>query len=80
MGMTKPDIHNFLLEVIRLFGRMTAFPMPTVAILNGHAFAGGCMFALSHDYRIMNSKRGFVCMNEVELGFPLPPGMNAVCQ
>lgn len=53
------------------------------------------MFALSHDYRIMkylyqillllkyfeySSKKGFICMNEVELGFPLPPGMNAVCQ
>lgn len=33
MGLTGPDIHNFLLEVIRLFGRMLAFPMPTVIIL-----------------------------------------------
>lgn len=30
MGMTAPDIHNFLLEVIRLFGRLLAFSIPTV--------------------------------------------------
>lgn len=33
MGLTKPDIHNFLLEVIRFLGRMTVFPMPTVIFL-----------------------------------------------
>lgn len=38
------------------------FPFPTVALLTGHTFGGGCPFALSHDYRVMNSKRGFLSM------------------
>ncbi|KAL4925369.1 enoyl-CoA hydratase/isomerase family protein [Aspergillus undulatus] len=44
------------------------FPFPTIALLNGHTFGGACPFALAHDYRIMNSKRGFFSMPPVDLG------------
>jgi enoyl-CoA hydratase/carnithine racemase len=52
--------------------------MPTIALLNGHAFAGAFMTAMMHDYRIMNPHRGFLCLNEVELGVPLRPPMSSV--
>jgi len=45
------DIYNFILELIRLYGRMLAFPVPCIAMINGHAYAGGCMLSFSHDYR-----------------------------
>jgi enoyl-CoA hydratase/carnithine racemase len=48
------------------------FPYPTVALITGHTFGGGCPFALSHDYRIMNSQRGFFCMPPVDLGLSFP--------
>jgi enoyl-CoA hydratase/carnithine racemase len=38
------------------------FPYPTIALITGHTFGGACPFALSHDYRVMNSKRGFISM------------------
>lgn len=38
------------------------FPYPTIALLTGHTFGGACPFALAHDYRVMNSKRGFISM------------------
>jgi len=76
----KNDIDNFILEYQRLIGRILCFPVPTIAAINGHAFAGGCMFAMAHDYRIMRTGAGFICMNEVDLGFPLGPGTNAVVQ
>lgn len=38
------------------------FPYPTVACVTGHTFGGGCPFMLAHDYRVMNSKRGFISM------------------
>lgn len=44
------------------------FPYPTVALLTGHTFGGACPFALSHDYRVMNADRGFICMPPVQLG------------
>ncbi|KAI8366502.1 ClpP/crotonase-like domain-containing protein [Choanephora cucurbitarum] len=63
---------DIYLTVLR---RFVTFCIPTVAAINGHAFAGGCMLALAHDYRVMRSDRGFMCMNEVDLPSPLSPGM-----
>jgi enoyl-CoA hydratase/carnithine racemase len=78
--LNQHETYNFIGELIRLFGRLLAFSLPTIALINGHAIAGGCMLAFAHDYRIMNTDIGRICLNEVELGAPLPPGMNAVVQ
>lgn len=61
-----------------LWRRLLTYPMPTVALLNGHAFAGGAMVAMMHDYRIMNAHKGFICLNENQLGVPLRPPMASV--
>lgn len=52
--------------------------MPTVALLPGHAFAGGFMTAMMHDYRLMNPHRGFLCLNELDFGSPLKPPMASI--
>lgn len=52
--------------------------MPTIALLNGHTFAGGLMVAMMHDYRIMNPHKGFLCLNELVLGVGLRPPMCSV--
>lgn len=44
------------------------FPYPTVALITGHTIGGACLFALAHDYRVMNSQRGFFYMPPVILG------------
>lgn len=69
---------EFMGDVHRMFARFLAFPVPTVAAMNGHAFAGGGMMALAHDFRVMRSDRGYFCLPEADLGLPLTPGMNAV--
>jgi enoyl-CoA hydratase/carnithine racemase len=51
-----------------LLATLMDYPFPTIALLTGHTFGGGCPFALSHDYRIMNSSRGFLSMPPVNLG------------
>jgi enoyl-CoA hydratase len=45
---------------------------PVVAAVGGHAVAGGCILALTADFRVL--KRGGVQMglNEVKVGVPLP--------
>ncbi|KAJ5527824.1 carnitinyl-CoA dehydratase [Penicillium sp. IBT 35674x] len=48
------------------------FPFPTIALINGHTFGGGCPLAFAHDYRVMNSKRGFISMPPVDLGMYFP--------
>jgi len=64
----------------RIFARVLASPLASVAALNGHAFAGGAMLALACDFRVMRSDRGFFCIPEIDLGLPLAPGMAALIQ
>jgi len=52
--------------------RLLLFPLPTIAAINGHAFAGGAMMALCHDYRIMQTDRGWFSINEVFLQLQIP--------
>lgn len=52
--------------------------MPTIALVNGHAFAGGFMLAMYHDYRVQNPSRGFLCVNELEFGVALQTPMMAI--
>jgi enoyl-CoA hydratase/carnithine racemase len=68
----------FINHLHPLYERMLLFPIPTIACINGHCYAGGLLFALCHDYRTMRKDRGFLCLNEVELPGPLQPGMAAV--
>lgn len=64
----------------RLFARLLGFPLATVAAIDGHAFAGGAMFALAHDARVMREGHGWLCINEVDLatGQPITRGMRAL--
>ena len=77
-GEGAADLDPFIADVHRMFARFLAFPLPTVAAMNGHAFAGGAMFALAHDYRVMRSDRGYFCLPEADLGVPLVDGMTAL--
>ncbi|KOS17659.1 Enoyl-CoA delta isomerase 1 [Escovopsis weberi] len=58
-----------------VWARLLTFPMPTVALINGHAYAGGLMLAMAHDYRLAPWPRGFLCLNELLFGAPLKPAM-----
>ena len=69
-------LEEYLRRVHGLFARVLELPMPTVAALNGHAFAGGGMLALCHDHAVMRTDRGYFCLPEVDLGMSFSPGMN----
>ena len=60
----------------RLLGEVLGAGIPTVAALQGHAFAGGAMLAVAHDFVIMREDRGYWCVPEVDLGLPFTPGMD----
>jgi len=74
------DLKNFLLEFSQLLGRILVFPVPTIAFIHGPAMAGGFMLCMAHDYRFMVEEKSWVCLNEVDMGLPLLPAMNAVVQ
>jgi enoyl-CoA hydratase len=50
--------------------RVLTYPGATVAAINGHAIAGGCVLALMCDTRVM--AQGTIGLNEVQLGIGLP--------
>lgn len=55
-------------------------PGPTVAWVNGHAIAGGCVMALCCDVRVMTAREGVrIGLNEVALGLRFPPRTYAMC-
>ena len=52
--------------------RLFTYPRPTVAAINGHAYAGGLITALGCDYRIASEGALQFSLNEVPIGIPMP--------
>jgi enoyl-CoA hydratase/carnithine racemase len=80
LGRNADQQDAYLDRVHAMFVRLLTLPMPTVAAINGHAFAAGAMLSLTHDYRVMRADRGYFCLPEVDLGLPFTPGMSALIQ
>lgn len=70
--------HVVFTHLMKLYGRLLGFSVPTVAAMNGHAVAGGCMLALALDYRVMSKGNYLIKMTEISLGMTLPRGGNIV--
>jgi enoyl-CoA hydratase/carnithine racemase len=62
------EVDRLLDEFRGLVARLVVLPLPTVAALQGHAFAAGAMFALAHDFRVAREDRGYFCLPEIDLG------------
>lgn len=72
-----------MLEFLRLLERAIAalylYPGPTVALVNGHAIAGGCVLTLACDHRVVVANPKIkMGLNEVALGMRFPPRLLAM--
>jgi Delta3-Delta2-enoyl-CoA isomerase len=78
MAANPSEAEPTLDRVHALFGRVLGLGVPTVAAVNGHAFAAGAMLMLAFDVAVMREDRGFFCFPEVDMGLPFTPTMNAL--
>ena len=80
LGANPDQFSDYVTSVHALLARPLALGVPSVAAIQGHAFAAGGMFALAHDFRVMRSDRGFFCLPEIDIHIPFTRGMSALIQ
>ncbi|MCX6007905.1 MAG: enoyl-CoA hydratase/isomerase family protein [Chloroflexi bacterium] len=73
-------VKQFLSRNLELRKRLLAYPLITIAAINGHVFGGGAVFSMCFDFRIMRLDRGFFCIPAIDRDFPMLPGTGALLQ
>ena len=72
--LERPAMERFMSRFSACLLRMYTFPKPLVAAVHGHAVAGGCILALTADWRILGED-ALIGLNEVQVGVPFPFGV-----
>ena len=69
--LDRAGMRHFMGRFAEMLWALYGLRRPMVAAVNGAAVAGGCILALTADYRVL--KRGAaIGLNEVKVGVPLP--------
>jgi enoyl-CoA hydratase/carnithine racemase len=68
----RPALESFMGKFAAMIWALYALRKPVVAGIAGHAVAGGCILALTADYRVLRRSGAQIGLNEVKVGVPLP--------
>lgn len=69
---------RFVTALSQAFLAVFDHPAPVVAAINGHAIAGGCVFAMCADVRLMSA--GTIGLTELAVGVPFPVTALEICR
>ena len=72
--LDRAELERFVHKFGRAVAGLYALEKPVVAAIHGHAVAGGCVLALTADWRVLRHGAQ-VGLNEVQVGVPLPFGV-----
>lgn len=70
-----PEFKNIIDEMLT---KWALLKVPTIACINGHAFAGGAILSCAFDFRVMRKDRGFFCFPEVDVNIPFTDIMHRI--
>ncbi|XP_035225951.1 enoyl-CoA delta isomerase 1, mitochondrial-like isoform X1 [Stegodyphus dumicola] len=79
--MYKPNnerLRNFWISLQNMWKTLYLTPLVTIAAVNGHSPAGGCMLTLSCDHSIMVKTRATIGLNETMLGIVAPKWFRSI--
>jgi enoyl-CoA hydratase len=68
----RPALERFMRVFTEAVWALYALKKPVLAGVSGHAVAGGCILALTADYRILRRGGVQIGLNELRVGVPLP--------
>lgn len=72
--LDRKGMERFLIKLEELVERLLRHPGPTVALVNGHAIAGGYVLTLACDYSIcVANPKARIGLTEVAVGVRFPP-------
>lgn len=77
IDLDRPAMDRFMERFSRIMLDIYALPLPVAVALEGHAIAGGCVLAMTADWRVLN-RMALIGLNEVKVGVPLPWGVAQV--
>ena len=63
LQLDQSDMVEFYARFERAIFDLYTLPVPTACAINGHATAGGAIFALTSDFRFVSSGRRFIGFN-----------------
>jgi enoyl-CoA hydratase len=69
---------RFVTALSEAFLAVFDHPAPVIAAINGHAIAGGCVFAMCADIRLMSA--GTIGLTELAVGVPFPVAGLEICR
>jgi enoyl-CoA hydratase len=70
--LSPTELNHLAESLARTLLRVFSLPIPTIAVCNGHAVAGGAMLSFSCDLRFVVDGPFLIQMNEMLIGIPLP--------
>lgn len=71
----KETIKQFMYSMNEVFKSLLLMPIPSVAVIGGHAYGNGSILACGCDFRFMRADRGYFCFPEINVGIPFLPSM-----